>query len=126
MHTKVTNCCYCCHYWPVLFLLTGSNPELRIGWTSACTFMDDDPAIEKRSSKMDSLNNHLLQQSHLDECFLDVSITSFADIYLLTTFDKLLSSSSINIFQYLFVQEMLPEDANEPLTSIPVCRRNGI
>ena len=27
------------------------------------------------------LNNHILQQPQLDECFLDLSITLFADTY---------------------------------------------
>jgi hypothetical protein len=47
-------------------------------------------------------------------------------IALLTTIFKILSSSSINISQYLFAQRSIPECANEPLASIPDCRRNEI
>jgi hypothetical protein len=45
---------------------------------------------------------------------------------LLTTIYKMLSSPSINISQYLFVQRNTLEYANEPLANIPVCRQNRI
>jgi hypothetical protein len=47
-------------------------------------------------------------------------------ILSLATIFKILSTSSINIFQYLFVQRSALEYANEHLACIPVCRRNGI
>jgi hypothetical protein len=73
-----------------------------------------------------SLNNHLLQQSHLDACFWIINYLTRRYILLLATIYQMLSSSSINISQYLFVQLSAPKYANEHLVNIPVCRWNRV
>ena len=71
----------------------------------------------RRAFRRNSLNNHILQQS----CFFRfIYYLIRRDRLFLTTIYKMLSTSSINISQYLFVQRSALECANEPLINIQI------